>query len=371
MNGMLLVAQREVRTQVRTKGFLVGLAVTVILIVGITFVPKLFGGPDSYTVGLVNSQELTVPDGGGIEIEWRTYPDEAAARRAVLDGDVDAAMIGGTAGARVLSDGEIDTKLGLMLQAAHREAQISAAGVTTTPLSVESIGADTRYEETRSQMAFMLVLILFILVVGTPMMVAMGVVEEKGSRIVEILLTSVRPWQLLGGKVIGLGVVGLINLVVVLAAGLGAAVVSGLAVDFPPGMAGIVAGVIVWFVLGYAFFAAVAAALASLVSRQEEVGNVLTPMTMTMFVSYGVAFYAAKEPTSLVATIVSYVPPFSSMVMPVRATAVATPVWEVLLSGAVMAAAVAAMVLFAGRVYERAVLRTGARVRLREVIGSR
>ncbi|MFC0863002.1 ABC transporter permease [Sphaerimonospora cavernae] len=368
---MLLVAGREIRTQVRTKGFFVGLAVTVVLIVGITLAPKLLGGPDSYTVGLVASQKLDVPGSGDVELEWRTYSDEAAARRAVLDGDVDAAMIGGTAAIRVLSDGEIDTELGLMLQAAHREAQIQAAGVRTTPLSMESIGVDTRYEESRSQMAFMLVLILFMLVVGTPMMVAMGVVEEKGSRIVEILFTSVRPWQLLGGKVLGLGVVGLINLVVVLAAGLAAAFASGLAVDFPPGMAGIVAGIVVWFVLGYAFFAAVAAALASLVSRQEEVANVLTPMTMTMFASYGVAAYAAKEPTSLVATIASYVPPFSSMVMPVRATAAATPAWEILLSGALMTAAVAGTVLFAARVYERAVLRTGARVRLREVVGSR
>ncbi|WP_432934324.1 ABC transporter permease [Microbispora sp. CA-135349] len=365
---MLLVAGREIRTQVRTKGFLVGLVVTVVLIVGITLAPKLLGGPDSYTIGLVSSQKLDVPDGGDIEIEWRSYSDEAAARRAVLDEDVDAALVGNT---RVLSDGKIDDQLGLILQSAHREAQIQSAGVRTTPLSMESIGGDTRYDETRSQLAFMLVLILFMLVVGTPMMVAMGVVEEKGSRIVEILLTSVRPWQLLGGKVLGLGVVGLINLVVVLVAGLGAAFASGLAVDFPPGMAGIVAGIVVWFVLGYAFFAAVAAALASLISRQEEVGNVLTPMTMTMFASYAVAFYAAREPTSLVATIVSYVPPFSSMVMPVRATAAEIPVWEVLVSGVLMAVAVAGTVVFAARVYERAVLRTGARVRLSEVVRSR
>ncbi len=146
---------------------------------------------------------------------------------------------------------QIDNRLGLLLQTAHREAQIGSAGVKIPPLAMESVGADTRFQEIRSGVALVLVGIMFMLIMGTPMMVAMGVVEEKGSRIVEILLTSVRPWQLLGGKILGIGAVGMINLSAVLAAGLTGALVSGLAVGFPPGMTGIVAGVLVWFILGY------------------------------------------------------------------------------------------------------------------------
>jgi ABC-2 type transport system permease protein len=305
---------------------------------------------------------------GDTKIEWKDYSGEDAARRAVLAGDVDAAVIGGS---RVLADGEIDSRLGLQLQAAHREAVIGSAGVKITPLVMESVGADTRYQEARSGVALVFVVVLFMLIITTPVMVAMGVVEEKSSRIVEILLTSVRPWQVLGGKILGLGAVGMINLLAILAAGLTGAFASGLAVDFPPGMAGIVAGIVVWFVLGYTFFAALAAALGSLVSRQEEVNNVLTPMTTTLMVSYGVAFYAGSEPTSLVATIVSFVPPFSSMVMPVRAAAADVPLWEMLGSAGLMIAAVVAAVLLAARIYERAVLRTGARVRIRDVVTHR
>src|SRR5690606_26969013 len=125
------------------------------------FAPKLFGGPDSYTVGLVSAQRLPVAEGGAddVTVEWRDYPDEAAARRAVLDGDVDAALVG----TRVLSDGEIDKRLGALLQAAHHQAQLTAAGVRTTPLSMEQIGADSRVQEMRSQMAFVLVLLLFMM----------------------------------------------------------------------------------------------------------------------------------------------------------------------------------------------------------------
>ncbi|MGI5492011.1 ABC transporter permease [Microtetraspora malaysiensis] len=366
MNGLLLVARREIQTQVRSKAFVIGLVITALLIGAVAFAPKILGGSDSFKVGVVASQRLQV--WGDAKVEWKDYADEGAAKRAVLDGDVDAALVGGT---KVLTDGEIDDQLGLLLQSAHREAQIGAAGVTVTPLVMQSVGADTRYQKTRTGIAVVLVIILFMLVVGTPMMVAMGVVEEKSSRIVEILLTSVRPVQLLGGKILGLGVVGLINLVVAIAAGLVGALASGLAVDFPPGMAGIVVGVVVWFVLGYLFFAAFAAMLGSLVSRQEEVGNVLTPMTMTMMATYGVAFYSTADPTSTVATIASFVPPFSSMVMPVRAAAAEIPLWQEAVSGVAMAAAAVAVAMLAARIYERAVLRTGARVRLLDVVKGR
>ncbi|GAA1014918.1 ABC transporter permease [Acrocarpospora pleiomorpha] len=365
-NHLFLVAGREIRAQVRTKAFVIGLIVSVVLVGAIAFAPKLLGGPDSYTLGRVQVPELQLttfaPD---VEVKWRQFPDEAAAKAAVLDGDLDAALV---AGNRVLTDGEIDSELGVLLQSANREAQIGASGVTITPLAMESVGADTRYEDARRGIATVLVLLLFFMIIGSVMMVAMGVVEEKGSRIVEILLTSIRPWQLLGGKILGLGVVGLINLAATVAAGLGAALVSGVAADFPPGMTGIVLGALVWFILGYAFFASFAGALASLVSRQEEVGNVLQPMTLLLVASYGVSFYASADPTAPIASVLSLIPPFSSMVMPVRMAAADVPLWEVALSGALMVAAVAGMLALGARIYQRAVLRTGARVRLGEVV---
>lgn len=366
MNGLLLVAQREIRTQLRTRAFIISLLVTAILVGAAAFAPKVFGGPESFSIGTVNSQQLPLkaaaPD---TEFEWVSFADEAAAKKSLLDGDVDAVLVDGT---KVLTDGEIDSELGVLLQSVNREARLGAAGVQIPPLAMQSVGADTRYEAARTGIAFVLVLLLFILILGQAMMVAMGVVEEKGSRIVEILLTSVRPWQLLGGKILGLGAIGMINLVTVLAVGLAASVVSGLSVDFPPGMAGIVVGVLVWFVLGYAFFATLAAALSSLVSRQEEVGNVLTPMTMLIMITYFIAFYASSEPTGSLGRIISLIPPFSSMVMPVRMAATEVPLWEVALSGVLMVAAVCAVLLIGARVYERAVLRTGARVKLGDVL---
>lgn len=369
MNGMMLVARREIVTQLRTRAFVISLLISAVLVGALAFAPKVFGGPDSYTLGTVNSQPLPL-DAAAPEIEftWRSFPGEAAARQAVLDGDVDAVLVDGS---RVLTDGKVDTELEVLLQSTNREVKLGAAGVRIPPLQMQSVGADTRYQEARTGIAVVLVLVLFMMILGQVMMVAMGVVEEKGSRIVEILLSSVRPWQLLGGKIIGLGVLGLINLVVILAAGLGASYTSGFASGFPPGIGGIVAGVLVWFVLGYAFFATLSAASAALVSRQEEVGNVMTPLTMLIMAAYFVAFYATNDPTGTVATVVSFVPPFSSMVMPVRMAATEVPLWEVAASGGLMVLGVLATLVFGARVYERAVLRTGARVKLGEVLRAR
>jgi ABC-2 type transport system permease protein len=366
VNGMMLVARREIVTQIRARSFIISLLLTAVVVGALAFAPKVFGGPDTYTIGTVGSQPLPLQQAAPeMKFEWRAFPDEETATQAVLDGDVDAVLVDNS---KVLTDGEIDAELGILMQSTHREVKLGAAGVTIEPLRMESVGADTRYQAARTGIAVVLVLLLFMLILGQVMTVAMGVVEEKGSRIVEILLGSVRPWQLLGGKIIGLGVIGLINLGTILLVGLGAAMVSGFAADFPPGMPGIVAGVLIWFIVGYAFFATLGAALASLVSRQEEVGNVMSPLTLVIMGAYFVAFYATTDPTGTVATVVSCIPPFSSMVMPVRMAATEVPLWQVLGSGALMVLAVLAVLSLGAKVYERAVLRTGARVKLTEVL---
>ncbi|MGW0805004.1 ABC transporter permease [Nonomuraea sp. NPDC002799] len=369
MNGLMLVARRELSTQVRTKAFLIGLLVMAVLVAVVPFAPKVFDGPDIYQLGTVNSQQLPLqaaaPDA---QFEWRSFRDEAAAKAAVLAGDVDAVLIDGV---KVITDGEIETELGVIMQSVNREAKLGAAGVSIPPLRMESVGADTRYQAARTGIAVVLVLLLFMLLISQVMMVAMGVVEEKGSRIVEILLSTLRPWQLLGGKILGLGALGLINLVTILVVGLSSALVSGLAADFPPGMPGLVAGVLVWFVLGYAFFATLSAAFGSLVSRQEEVGSVLSPLTMLIMITYFIAFYATSEPTGTLATVMSYIPPFSAMIMPVRSAASEVPLWQVGASMGAMVLGVLLVLSFGAKVYERAVLRTGARLKLGDVLRSR
>ncbi|MGC5012726.1 ABC transporter permease [Streptosporangium sp. DT93] len=383
MNGLWLVARREIVTRGRTKAFVISLVVSAVLVAAVAFLPTLFSGPDSYTVGLVGAQSQPLRPAltaaaEDAKVTLRDLADETAARGAITAGDVDAAVVDGR---RVLADGEVGRELGLLLENANQtvqaQKQLTDAGLdpakvtqamTVAPLEQVSVGADARYDDIRTGIASLLVMVLFFLLIYSSMYVAMGVVEEKGSRIVEILLSSVRPWQLLGGKIVGLGALALVNLLVVIVAGLGAASATGLTADLPPGMAGIVLSALLWFVLGYAFFAAMAAALGSLVSRQEDANSVLTPMTMLMMITYLVAYYAAVQPNGSVARILSLVPPFSSMVMPVRMAGGGVAAWEIAVAAVLMLLATAGMLMLGARIYRRAVLRTGGRVKLSEAM---
>ena len=120
------------------------------------------------------------------------------------------------------------------------------------------------------------------------------------------------------------------------------------------------------FLLGYAFYAGVFAAAAARVSRQEEVQNVTTPVTMLLLVSLVAGIYATNEPGSTASAVLSVVPPFSALVSPPRVAAGSEPGWQLLLAVVAMMVAVVVLVRVAARLYEGAVLRTGGRVSLRE-----
>ncbi|RCG23421.1 ABC transporter permease [Sphaerisporangium album] len=388
MNAVTLVARREIDVRSRTKGFRYGLLVTAVLVAVLAALPKLIGGGSDYTVGLAGQQAdrlqaalaAQAAQAGDVTVTVTRYADEAAARKGVEDGDVEAAVVDN---ATVIAKTVVGDSLAVMLDTAHRavatEANLTAAGLDPAkvgqaqrvgPMKAVSLNGTGEDATIRRVLAMVIVVILFMLLIQVCTWVAMGVVEEKGSRIVEILLTAVRPWQLLAGKVIGLGVLGLSQVIVIAVVGLAAAQITGAVPDLPEGTYGVVAGAVVWFLLGYVFYAAMFAAIASLVSRQEELSGVLTPATMLLMASYLVGFVAAGAPDSTLTHVLSIVPPFSAMVMPVRSAVVDVPLWETGLAAGLMIVAAVAVLLLGGRIYQRAVLRTGARVKWREALAS-
>lgn len=313
----------------------------------------------------------------GADLSTSSADDENDTRTAVEGGQLDAAIVDG---AVILSDGQLDPQFEALLQSAHQavasQQQLVAAGLDprevqqalhVTPLEAVSVTGDTRYAGSRRAVAFLTVIALFFLIIGSTMQVAMGVVEEKGSRIVEILLVAVRPWQLLAGKIAVFALLGMVQLTVFAVVGIGTAAAVESLPDLPPGTPGIIAAAFVAFLLGFVFYAAVAAALGSLVSRQEEVGQVVGPMTLVITASYLVGIFAVGSPDSTVNEVLSMVPPFAAMVMPVRMAATDVGLGQIGLAIIGMLAAAVAVLVIGGRIYERAVLRTGARVKLTEV----
>jgi ABC-2 type transport system permease protein len=196
--------------------------------------------------------------------------------------------------------------------------------------------------------------------------VGMGVLEEKSSRVVEVVLSAVRPAELLAGKVVGIGVLGLAQLALVGGVGLLSAVLAGS--DAPPSAPGAVGLVLLWFVLGFAFYSCAFAVAGSAASRQEDAQSVMGPLYVLLVVSYLVAQAAQTDPDSALARVSSFVPALAPLTAPSRVLLRHAPLSEVLASVALTVIGTLVLVRLAGRLYGGAVLRFGPKLRLRELV---
>ncbi|MEU7475421.1 ABC transporter permease [Lentzea sp. NPDC042327] len=381
-----LVARREFVTKVRTRSFLIGTAVIIAVLAGYVVLQSvLFDDHQRSVVGLSGqATQLAEPlrdkaMSFGVELETRDVTTDANAEQLVRDGALDALVTGAPPELKMIVKGSGDSVLTTALNDVLRQqvlvAQLAEAGIT--PQQVAENLANVRVGVTalepvdsqqgqRLAIGLVVAALLYysLLVYGT--MVAQGVVEEKSSRVVEILLATVRPWQLLLGKVIGLGAVGLLQLLVISTVGL--ALSSGFdVVDVGAvGVTALATGVL-WYLLGFFLYATVFAAAASLVSRQEELQSVLTPISMTIIVAFVAGInLMIGSPSGVTVTVLSLLPPFAPILMPGRMALGVAPAWQVVLAVVLALVAIAVITWLGGKVYANAVLRTGARVKLRE-----
>jgi len=196
--------------------------------------------------------------------------------------------------------------------------------------------------------------------------VAAGVVEEKSSRVVEVLLSTIRPSQLLRGKILGIGTLGLCQLLLIAAVGLAAARLAGI-LRFPVGAAAAIGWVLFWFVLGFFFYSTLFAVAGSIVSRQEDLQATMTPLSLLIIAAFVIGITALGSPDSTLALVASLLPPTAPLAMPSRIVLGQAPLWQPIASAIVSVGTTVALVPFAVRMYSRAVLRTG-RVKIRELL---
>ncbi len=338
-------------------------------------------GADERRVGLVGGDAAVTAaleaQGEALDVEVEVVPldDEAAARSAVDDEEVDGALVVGAEPELLVRDSAGSTLEAIVQGAVGQLAiadQLSAAGITeleVPEVAVTALDSDAAADEQRVIAAIFGVVILYSLLILFGQFIAQGVVEEKSSRVVELLLATMRPWQLLAGKILGLGVLALGQIVAIGVVAVGAALAFDV-VDVPSDLIGTVAVVIAWFVLGYAWYAAVFAVAASLVSRQEDLATVLMPTSMVLIVAFFVGIQAAGDPGGLLARITSYVPGLSPLVMPVRQAAGEVAPWEIGLAVVLMVVAIGLVVRLGGRIYSGALLRTGGKITMRAALAA-
>jgi ABC-2 type transport system permease protein len=208
-------------------------------------------------------------------------------------------------------------------------------------------------------------ILLYIAITFYGSFVLAGVVEEKSSRVVEVLLSRVPPSSLLGGKIAGIGLAGLAQFAAVAAAAAGTLLAtrpSGL----PPGTYAAIPMLVVWFVLGYAFYSMLYGSLGSLASRTEDAQAAAGPVIIVLVAIYVAATVAVSRAGSAWVAVLSLLPPSAPIFMPLRTSLVNVPAWQVAAAVLLTLASVYGLFRVGGRLYRNAVLRTGARLHITE-----
>jgi ABC-2 type transport system permease protein len=232
------------------------------------------------------------------------------------------------------------------------------------PIAVESVALGqvpgrTADDETAT---YILSLVLFLSVSVYGAMVLSGVVEERSSRVVEVLLARIPARSLLAGKVAGIGLLGLAQVVVTGLVAVAAVAVSDVA-DVPAASTSVIAWAVAWFVIGYALIATAYGVLGSLASRSEDASSVTGPISVLLIGAYFVSFAAVGSPDALWAKLASWFPVTAPFAMPNRIAMGATAWWEPIGAAVLALAALGGLVVIGGRVYTHAVLHTGGIVR--------
>jgi ABC-2 type transport system permease protein len=378
-----LVALREMRERSRSRGFRAGLAVMLVVVVAAIVVPAMLDtGPGTKDVGVTGAIPNELPhaisgqgDTVGMTVRVHRFDEVAAGEEAVRQKDVDVLVVDAQ---RLEWRGQADEQLRAVVTGAIQLVVVqerAAAGVNpddllalVTPVPVENVelGVVAGRSPNDETAAIVMTILLLVAITTYGNLVLTGVVEEKASRVVEVLLARMPARTLLSGKVAGIGLLGFAQFAVTGLAALAATIVVD-AVDVPAVRGGVLAWVVVWFVLGYALYAMVYGALGSLASRTEDAQSVAGPVIYVLLAGYWASFLAVSgDPDSGWSQLLSIFPATAPFAMPGRIALGTAAWWEPLLAAALALAAISGLTVFAGRVYTGSILHTGPTLKLRD-----
>ncbi|HEY7936115.1 MAG TPA: ABC transporter permease [Candidatus Limnocylindrales bacterium] len=373
---IVLVARHEVRMRLRSRVFVGGtIVMTVLVVVGIVAASLLASRTSPVRVGFSgDSQALersfsATAKALGVNVSLSDISDVTAGTAQVTAGTLDVLVTGSSSAPTAVAKTAIPANIESALSLAAEAARLSDAGLSPAAIAsamalvpVQLLQPPSAKDNENLFASLALGIVLWIALGQYGNMVAQGVVEEKATRIMEIMLATIRPSRLLAGKVIGIGLVGLLQLTIVGAAALVAVRVTNVASIPALGVGSILADIF-WFLLGFLFYATAYAAVASLVSRQEEVQSTVAPISVLQIAGYLLMYAAIPNPSGPLATVCSLLPPFSPIVMAVRMAASDVPLWQVALAIALTLASIAGLTWLAGRIYSNAALHLGTRVK--------
>ncbi len=372
-----LVASREMRERSRSRAFLISVIVMLLSVAAAIVLPALLDtGPGTKDVGLTGGTPTGLPtavqaQGTAVDTTIRTHHFDtlAAGEAAVRDGSVDVLVVDGRRLEwRKRADEQLKAIATGAIQVVSIQSRAATAGIgpgeltaLISPVPVESVelskvAGRSADDETA---AFIMTLILFGAISTYGAMVLSGVVEEKSSRTVEVLLSRIPARNLLAGKIVGIGLLGLAQIAATGAVALSAAALVG-SVDMPA----ISGTVVIWAVVFFLIYATIFGTLGSLASRTEDASSVTGPVTIVLVLAFMVSFAVIGSAQTTWARLVSWFQLTAPTAMPNRVAMGATTWWDPVVAVVLTLATTAGLVVVGGRIYTRAILHTGATMKL-------
>ncbi|MCH8611519.1 ABC transporter permease [Arsenicicoccus dermatophilus] len=385
-NAWQLVAAREIAVKLRDKNFLMGTVVSMLLILGMMGVNAFLAGRTSTTsVAVTSAEGRQLADAVGravhagddkAQVTVRQVADQATAEREVEDGATDLVLsqAGGTwrLAGKEQPDGKVAAAAREVLQQQALAATAAKAGTTPDALAkagaLQTTALDDGGDERKISgmiVGFVFAFLFYMAALMFGMQIAQSVIEEKQSRIVEILASAIPTRQLLAGKVLGNTVIAVGQIVIYV----GLALV-GLAFtpykEMLPALSGSMAWGLVFFLVGFLGLACLWAVAGALATRNEDLQQTATPMTMLLMAGFFATFMAK----GIWLKVLSFVPVLSTMLMPGRVASGEAAWWEPVLALLLALAFATATVLLGERMYRRSLMQTSSRMTFRQALAA-
>lgn len=387
-----LIALRELKERGLGKGFLISTAIMLIAVVVAAFAITVFDDDDEtgrqvtvgvvdagYSTAIVDRDQLidTLEIGSeALEVSIADVGASDEIERVLNDADVDVVFDGSTLVWSQFPDAQLDSFMRnqiAVLQSTTRAGERGLGPADLAAIFTPAFIAEERLDtDDADQFGMRMVTSmvagfgLFILLQAWGAQIMMGVVEEKQSRVIEIVLSKVHPRQLLAGKVIGIGLLGLIQ-AAILIGGLALALALTTNVEVPDGVWGAIPLIGVCFVLGFLFYGAAFAAVGAMATRIEDVQSAQLPAMLPLMISYFLLASTLSNPTGILPRILSFVPFSAPLAIPFRHAHSPMPWWQIAISLGLLAVGALIMVTIAGWVYRRSILRVDGRVKIKDL----
>lgn len=376
MNTITTVARREIAVAAKNKGMIISLVITLLVIVGGIGALAYFSdrGEDA-SAPRIAATEPAVFEGTGVEVSQ--VADRGEAESALRDDDADAALVPGENGWELLTDGSASASISSLASQAvstyETTRALEAVGVTpgdfaaalgstdVTPVDISDDGAATEGETASVLAALAGTMILVFSIISFAATIGSRVTEEKSSRVVELILSTVRPMDFLAGKIIGNVIFGFVCTTIWLAAGAITLSASGLVEGLELSWA-ILPILLVSFVLGMVFFGSLYAAAGAMVQRTEDLQSTQLPIMLVVFAVMYVPLFGWTSVDATWMQVMAWIPPFSISTAPLQYAAGNLNLGEFGLSMLLMAVVTALTIWLVARIYRASILNNGRKL---------